>query len=653
MRLQKMTILNFKGIGNLEIESPSGENLNIYADNALGKTTILDAFLWLLFDKDSSGAKDFNIKTLDKNGQAIPMIDHSVEAVFSMHDTAQYEITLKKTYLEKYTKKRGSADRVFDGHITEYSINGVPKTKGEYQAFIESIAPEKTFRMLTSPTYFAQQVHWQERRKFLVDAFGSNITWQDIMTPELEPLAGRLSQYSIDDLKKMETASRKKINEELNGIPGRIDEATRAIPDHADGNAEAAARVAQRAAAELEALTEEKARILTGGQLSELQRQIAEVDTAIITMRNEQAGAAQQVLGDKLAAERERLADLNTQLSKVIEDCQAPNQAILKNGAAIAALKDEQKKLVPEWKRLKSLVFSRKGSCPTCGQSYPEHLSEQEESDFNRKRAEDIEIVNRRGEYVAQEAMEARAGKEKAEALLEELYARSSEIKDEISSCQTTISGILALQGQPVDVSGLPAYIELKKKRDGLETQIVALRENIGPATIAIDEKIAGKRSELNEANRIITMIETASLQRRRIEDLKAREKELAKAFEESERTLFLIEQFLRAQISTLEKSINSRFATVSWKMFDEQINGGMTETCVATIGGVPYPDLNNAAKIQAGCDIIHALANHIGFHPCVWIDNRESVTSLPKLDGQVISLIVSESDKSLRIVEA
>ena len=84
--------------------------------------------------------------------------------------------------------------------------------------------------------------------------------------------------------------------------------------------------------------------------------------------------------------------------------------------------------------------------------------------------------------------------------------------------------------------------------------------------------------------------------------------------------------------------------------MFDEQINGGMTETCVCTVDGVPYSDLNNAAKVQAGMDIIGAMAEHYGFYPPVWVDNRESIVRLPEMRQQVISLVVSEPDKELRV---
>ena len=147
-----------------------------------------------------------------------------------------------------------------------------------------------------------------------------------------------------------------------------------------------------------------------------------------------------------------------------------------------------------------------------------------------------------------------------------------------------------------------------------------------------------------------ITGHEVARAQRDRVKELQAREKELARQFEASEQTLYLIDQFQRLKIGALEESINTNFSLVRWKMFDNQINGGLTETCVCTVDGVPYSDLNNAAKVQAGMDIIGAMAEHYDFYPPVWVDNRESIVRLPEMQQQVISLVVSEPDKELRI---
>jgi len=147
------------------------------------------------------------------------------------------DVELKKVYLENYTKKRGYADRVFDGHVTNYWIDGVPKSKGEYQKFIDAIAPEKLFMSLMSPTYFNEQLTWQERRQMLMGMCPevSDAEVLDAMTTTADKdsimvLYQILKQRSIEDETQAETTTLKEIKQEISGIPGRIDDANCAIP---------------------------------------------------------------------------------------------------------------------------------------------------------------------------------------------------------------------------------------------------------------------------------------------------------------------------------------------------------------------------------------------------------------------------------------
>ncbi len=77
--IRQLTLLNFKGIRSLTIDFDENET-NIYGANAAGKTTVFDAFRWVLFGKDSNDRKDFNIKTIGTDGKAIERIPHEVTA---------------------------------------------------------------------------------------------------------------------------------------------------------------------------------------------------------------------------------------------------------------------------------------------------------------------------------------------------------------------------------------------------------------------------------------------------------------------------------------------------------------------------------------------------------------------------------------------
>ena len=107
IKLKSLKLTHFKGIKDLEIEFT--DNTFIQGANGSGKTTIFDAFTWLLFGKNSYGQTDFEIKTLDKNGAAIPKIDHEVEAVIEVDG---HETTIRRVYSEKWVKQRGAEEAV-------------------------------------------------------------------------------------------------------------------------------------------------------------------------------------------------------------------------------------------------------------------------------------------------------------------------------------------------------------------------------------------------------------------------------------------------------------------------------------------------------------------------------------------------------------
>ena len=78
IRIQKMKLQNFKGIREFEIDFNSLDT-EIYGKNATGKTSIVDAFTWLFFDKDSNGSAKFDVKTKTPDGEFLHNLEHSVE----------------------------------------------------------------------------------------------------------------------------------------------------------------------------------------------------------------------------------------------------------------------------------------------------------------------------------------------------------------------------------------------------------------------------------------------------------------------------------------------------------------------------------------------------------------------------------------------
>ncbi|MZL49965.1 AAA family ATPase, partial [Clostridium beijerinckii] len=166
VKIKKLILKNFKGIKKLEIDFK--KVTNILGENATGKTTIFDSFCWLLFGKDCKDRKDFEIKTLAPTGEALHGLEHSVEAILEINGE---EVTLQRIYAEKWTKKKGLADKVFSGHETTYYINQVPTKQKEYNEKVAEILPDSTFKLISNPLYF-NNLEWKKQREILLQIIG-------------------------------------------------------------------------------------------------------------------------------------------------------------------------------------------------------------------------------------------------------------------------------------------------------------------------------------------------------------------------------------------------------------------------------------------------------------------------------------------------
>ena len=228
MKLLELKLNHFKGIKEFTF-SPNGKNVGVYGDNATGKTTLFDAMNWLLFGKDSLNRTDFGIKTIDKNGDEISKIEHSVVGTFDVEGTP---VELNRQYKEIWSKKRGCATESFSGHTTEYLIDGVPQSEKEYMAYVNSLIDSDVFKLITNPLYFNEIMNWQDRRQLLLNICG-DVTDDDVIqsSKKLTTLTDIINGKSIDEHKKKITARKTVINKELTMIPERIDELYKLIPD--------------------------------------------------------------------------------------------------------------------------------------------------------------------------------------------------------------------------------------------------------------------------------------------------------------------------------------------------------------------------------------------------------------------------------------
>jgi hypothetical protein len=194
---------------------------------------------------------------------------------------------------------------------------------------------------------------------------------------------------------------------------------------------------------------------------------------------------------------------------------------------------------------------------------------------------------------------------------------------------------------------------EIKRLRAELE----AINEElVAPTDIQDNSEFKTRKKELqskiDEVNIQLSKKDLKDKALARIAELEADESKFAQEVADIEQLEFSLIEFDREKMNLLEQKINGRFGLVTFKLFEEQLNGGLKPTCVTLINGVPYPDANTASKVNASLDIINVFSNHFGIKAPVFIDNRESVTELIENDLQIINLVVSPKHKVLTVVK-
>lgn len=634
--IKKITLSNFRGVKSFTFE-PEGENANIYGRNGAGKTTIYDAVLWLLFDKNS-GFKSLNPKTIKQDGSEVHHLDHSVEMVLSYGDGKELE--LKKTFAEKWTKKRGQAEQEFSGHTVDYWVNGVPVKQKEYKEIIAGIADESIFKLLTSPYFFADVLPWEKRREVVLQVCG-DITDAEIIASddELKPLADIISNRKIDDHKKVVAERRKLINKELDEIPTRIDEATKSIAGLDIAEKAEVDKLVTQLRQKKDDADAEYSRIKNGGQASELNRKLSEVETELSGKKR----AFDNDIHTRTQARQRVIVDLEQRKAKFEAQLSTESNYLTGYREELSDQTKNKNDLITKWKDTtsKQFVFSDVKHCDTCGQPIPAEL---QEKSFNVRRATILSDINIAGKKTAEEIKRLETSISDLEEYIINLKADIHEINQQIEAENAAMGKI-----RSESVADLPEYKDLLKRKEMILKKLASL--SIDDTELVKAGAVCDKlKLDLEESQQQAAKFSIIQATEKRIEELKAEEKRLAGEFAKLEKELFLMDQFSRRKVEMLEGKINSKFCYIKFKMFKEQINGGLADCCDVTLDGKPFSELSGGEKIFAGCDCISTLAEYYNVFPPVFVDEAAMLTLPVELPGQqVVKLIARADDDVLR----
>jgi DNA repair exonuclease SbcCD ATPase subunit len=649
--LKSLALVNFKGVRDFSIAFNDGIT-TVCGDNGTGKTTLYDAYLWLLFGKDSTGRSDgangFNVKTTGEDGKPIYRLEHSVTAVLEVDEK---EIKLQRSLVEKWQKVNGTTEEVMKDE-TQYFINDVRTgTKKEYQAEISEIIPEDVFRMITNPYYFTS-LGAETQKDMLLEMVG-NIDDEEVAAtdPDFLALLDQINGTSLAKWAREIAAKKRACNDALATIPASIETAQKLMPESENWT-------------------------VLEKQLKEVQDRVKEIDAQIAdkSALNDEAYKRKMALMKQQADKRIKLQDrentirmeANAAHNKALSDIQQMENELSINQKNLDSYRNDKMnvdgkidelngKLVEMREQFKTVAKEQfpepSGDvlvCPTCGEPYKgenlENAIAKLRGNFEQSKSKRQKDIQTKGKQYKAEYDRAVEQQTKLTGLIAKLEDDALEIKGNITikknnipvagNADEAIANDKECIGLRNDIAEIANQLQVEvPQADVSELQSEKADSN---AAIADINKRLGKRAMIERVNK-----EIVDLEEKRIANNQA------KADLEKWEDVYL--RFQKAKDEVLMQRINGLFNVVSFSFVKEQKNGGEKVTCYCMVNGVPYADVNACGKVNAGLDIINAICATKGISAPIFIDNRESFNQIIPTISQIVNLKVS-NDKSLTI---
>lgn len=653
IELVKMHIENFKGIKELDISF--GKNTKIYGQNATGKTSIVDAYNWCLFDKNSIGEAKFQIRPLDANNNQINHVEIKVSVTLRIDGR---EITFKKVQKQNWVKKRGSLSETLQGNVNSFEIDEVPKKEKDYKEYIKNIINEDLFKLITNPQAFVGK-KWQEQREELMK-LAPDIDNEDVIATNpklLSELSLALSLHNPEDLQAKAKKALSEYKKQQAEIPARIDEVRKSMTDIDVAELELQRNGLKEQIAEIEKSEEDMT-----AQYEKYQKDTDDLMDLKFKLSDMERKANEDNNTSKRKYE-EQIADFDADISSSNRRIDALKQNIIDAGGTISAYEKKREELLADWKEenaktyVDNLVFDENSAiCPMCGQSYPEDKIEQIKADFEQKKA-DVKAKWEKDHKDTLDRIVADGNRYKD--LIENLKSKIDDAEAQLSAEQNKLqrmelekeglTDLLEALPDKVDISDSEAYKELASQIAEKE-KILNTANSGAEMRQQLRIKKNGLKEELFEVEKQITSADN-SAKEERIEELQQEMNDIADKVNEQEKMIYLLEEFTKAKMTMISKSVNEKFKIVNWKLFDKQVNGAIVECCECTVNGVPFSALNTGHRIVAGLDIISTLSEMYGVIAPIFIDNAEAINefNIPKIEAQTILLSVSH-DKQIEV---
>lgn len=642
MKIKRLKLTNFKGHREFMIDF-SETVTNIFGANGTGKTSIKDAFFWLLTGKDSYGRQDVDFRPFDEKGQPVHDVDVTVEAVL---DILGVEYTLTRVLREDWSTSTGTAPKKLRGNTTLYFIDGAPKKAGQFDTWVQEYVNLDLLRLTSDPAYFPG-LHWKEQREEIM-ALGGEATAADIIAekPELEEIRAAVEKYGLTDFTNIVQKDLDIHVKTINEAKIRIDEASKSLTglDDLKGLEEQARERILLAQKPVDELMEERAAVVSGSAVKNVTEQNMALESKLDAIKAKH----RELIADIKKPYLEKLVVLDSDVTNAAERVRPLRQQYRIGEDRIKNIATTLESLRKQWAEIDEEIFDET-ECPCCHRPYDSGMVGKMLEEFNIRKSQSLSDIDVEGQKLSEEKSNL---VEENRKLLTEinkysgLEVEAPELKREI------LDAMAAAVSKARPLEAMEGFLVARDRLDLNKRKLEELQVDVKVQLRVIDDKLEPYQKALAAANETLAKIKMESETRERIARLTAERDNARHMVDDLQRKKSLVKLWNTTAAELSAAQTNGMFKFVSFRLFTKTLStDDIKETCELTMNGVPYRNLSTAEKIIAGIDVINAISLARKVSNPIFIDNRESVVQLPECPEQVVNLIVSGADKEIRVV--
>ena len=674
VKIKSLHIQNFGSIKDLSITF--GIKTLISGRNESGKTTINDAYSWLMTNKLANGGQADGIRPHDKSGIEDDNAVISVSAVIEI-DGSEKEFL--KEQRKEFTQKTGK----FKGNNNLYFINGVPKKEKEYKEYVEEKILEPDNLELCTNASVLLNMDTKKRRAVIFDMV-PDVTDADVATTDLRfaNITKKLEDCTLDELiqsVRYQINGRGRGDRGLKGkqdeLPARIDEAQRKVCDTAEYSL--AINGSQKEIATLDEQEKSLDDVMTAyNQKSKDILDLKFEQSEIVRKANEGLVQQRKALDNEIFSFEQDKKSVERDLKSAQSDLEDFNLSAKMNEEKLKRAQEDYSRWMSqefddsEISAIESEVFNEDSLiCPTCGQAFPEGKAEKIREDFEKNKTLRIEGIKSAGrnfeEMKDREIQRVTESGNKAAADLKEAKKAQAEAGEKLSELKQKITLLaMEIQKKQTELSNLPESVDLS---DNAEYQKITAEIEQEEEDLKQMNNGSERRREINliknektaEISKLKTLIAESEKAQERVNELKEEQRNVGQLLADCQQELDLLKDFQKAKCNMLSEAVNKMFVFVKWRLFKMNQDGeGYQEVCEPMIENEPYGRrLNHGSKALAELDICNTFQNVHNVSLPLFVDDFDGITEntmekINQFDRQMIFLKATEGDLKVEILE-